>query len=174
MASSSHIRIISPVSGYEGSAYFCVRVWMSRIPCLRIFIIGKMAVLAGKTNLQIRQRKVCSGPPCIIIRIDNSFRMVKLVPIPATNYCGRRCDRSSLAACGYEMRVKSNLLLWTPSLNKRSKLKGQVKSLKSGCGPSGGPSLSPQSLSYAPSPRGSSWPQGTQWGPPREYNISWP
>jgi len=55
MAPSSHIRIIFPVSGYEGSAIFCVRVCMSRIPCLRQFLIRKLAVLAGRTNLQIPQ-----------------------------------------------------------------------------------------------------------------------
>ena len=49
--------------------------------------------------------------------------------------------------CRYETRVKSNLLLWMPSLNNHGKLKGQCKNLKSGCGPSVGPILSPLSLS---------------------------
>ena len=45
--------------------------------------------------------------------------------------------------CRYETRVKSNLLLWMPSLNNHGKLKGQCKNLKSGCRPI----LSPLSLS---------------------------
>ena len=41
----------------------------------------------------------------------------------------------------------SVLLRWAPSLNDRSKLKGQCTDVKSGCGPSVGPSLNPHSLS---------------------------
>ena len=40
--------------------------------------------------------------------------------------------------------LKSVLLLWTPSLNSRSKLKGQCPDVKSGCVPSVGPSLRPK------------------------------
>ena len=43
------------------------------------------------------------------------------------------------------MMMKSVLLLWTPSLNNRSKLKGQYTDIKSGCGISVGSSLKPQS-----------------------------
>ena len=41
------------------------------------------------------------------------------------------------------MMMKSVLLLWMPSLNDRSKLKGQYTDVKSGCGISVGPSLNP-------------------------------
>ena len=50
-------------------------------------------------------------------------------------------------ACVSYTRVKSVLLLWTPSLNDCSKLKGECTAVKSGCGPSVGPSLNPHSLS---------------------------
>ena len=146
MSISSHIRNISPVSGYEGSANLCVRVGMSCISFLWQFLTWKLAMLAGKTNLQIRQRMVCGGPPSAWRSVSGWCNQAELVPFPATNYCGQRCDRSSIAECGYKTRVKSNLLLWRPSLNKHSKLQGQFKNLKSGCGPSVGPSLSPQSL----------------------------
>ena len=39
--------------------------------------------------------------------------------------------------------MKSVLLRWTPSLNDRSKLKGECTDVKSGCITSVGPSLSP-------------------------------
>ena len=50
-------------------------------------------------------------------------------------------------ACVPCTRLKCVLLLWRPSLNDRSKLKGQCTDVKSGCGPSVGSSLSPHSLS---------------------------
>ena len=43
--------------------------------------------------------------------------------------------------------MKSVLLRWTPSLNDRSKLKGECTDVKSGCVTSEGPSLNPHSLS---------------------------
>ena len=43
--------------------------------------------------------------------------------------------------------MKSILLRWAPSLNDRSKLKGQCTDVKSGCVTSVGPSLTPHSLS---------------------------
>ena len=50
-------------------------------------------------------------------------------------------------ACVSEARMIFVLLRWAPSLNDRSKLKGKCTDVKSGCGPSVGPSLSPHSLS---------------------------
>ena len=44
-------------------------------------------------------------------------------------------------------KIISVLLRLAPSLNDRGKLKGQCTDVKSGCGPSVGPSLSPHSLS---------------------------
>ena len=43
--------------------------------------------------------------------------------------------------------LQSVLLRWTPSLNDRSKLKGQYTDVKSGSDISVGPSLKPHSLS---------------------------
>ena len=50
-------------------------------------------------------------------------------------------------ACMSYRRMKSVLLRCTPSLNVRSKLKGQYTDVKSGSGISVGPSLKPHSLS---------------------------
>ena len=47
----------------------------------------------------------------------------------------------------YYRRMQSVLLLLMPSLNDRSKLKGQCTDVKSGCGKSVGSSLNPHSLS---------------------------
>ena len=49
--------------------------------------------------------------------------------------------------CVSDSIMKSILLRWAPSLNDRSKLKGQCTDVKSGCGTSVGPSLNPHSLS---------------------------
>ena len=49
---------------------------------------------------------------------------------------------------GFETRMLTTLLLWTPSLKYCSKLKGEYKNLKSGSGTSVGPSLSPHILSF--------------------------
>ena len=45
--------------------------------------------------------------------------------------------------CVSDSLMKSVLLRWTPSLNDRSKLKGQNTDVKSGCVTSVGPSLNP-------------------------------
>ena len=50
-------------------------------------------------------------------------------------------------ACMSYIRMKSVLLIWTSSLNDRSKLKGQYTDVKSGCNTSGWPSLNHHSLS---------------------------
>ena len=47
----------------------------------------------------------------------------------------------------WKTRMKSVLLRWTPSLNDRSKLKGECTGVQSGCSTSVGPSLNPHSLS---------------------------
>ena len=52
-------------------------------------------------------------------------------------------DTEVLHACLSYTMMKSGLLLWTPSLNNRSKLKGQYTDVKSGCGTSVGPSINP-------------------------------
>ena len=56
-------------------------------------------------------------------------------------------DTEAWHACESYTRMKSVLLIWMSSLNDRSKLKGQYKDVKSGCGLSVGPSLLPHSLS---------------------------
>ena len=53
----------------------------------------------------------------------------------------------TLNACVSFRRMPSVLLRWVPSLNDRSKLKGQYTDVKSGCVKSVGPSLTPHSLS---------------------------
>ena len=90
-----------------------------------------------------------------------------LVPDPVTEHCGQRydCNRyahiliqarmhansdleTSHACVSYMfMMMKSVLLLWTPSLNDHSKLKGQCTDVESGCNTSVGPNLSSHSLS---------------------------
>ena len=50
-------------------------------------------------------------------------------------------------ACVSSMMMKFVLLGWMPSLNNRSKLKGECIDVKSGCGTSEGPSPNPHSLS---------------------------
>ena len=65
----------------------------------------------------------------------------------------RLCDwrifrrRKRYYACVSYTMMQSVLLRWTPSLNHRSKLKGECTDVKSGCGTSVGPSLNPHSLS---------------------------
>ena len=56
-------------------------------------------------------------------------------------------DTEAYTACVSETMMKSVLLRWAPSLNHRSKLKGQYTDVKSGCVTSVGPSLHPLSLS---------------------------
>ena len=53
----------------------------------------------------------------------------------------------TLNACVSFRRMPSVLLRWVPSLNDRSKLKGQYTDVKSGCVTSVGPSLTPHILS---------------------------
>ena len=56
-------------------------------------------------------------------------------------------DKRREHACVSYTRIKSVFLRWMPSLNDRSKLKGESTDVKSGCGASVGPSLNPHSLS---------------------------
>ena len=83
-------------------------------------------------------------------------------PVSVTDLHAKRCvryfhihsdwrifrTRKRLHACVFYTRMKFVNLLWTPSLNDRSKLKGQCTDVKSGCGSSIGPCLSPHSLSF--------------------------
>ena len=56
ISSSFRTRIQVVVSGTDLAVNFCVRICMSRIPCLRLCPARKQAMLAGLSNLEIRQQ----------------------------------------------------------------------------------------------------------------------
>ena len=62
-------------------------------------------------------------------------------------WCFRGSQTRTRNACVSERWMKSVLLRWAPSLNDRSKLKGQYTDVKSGCVTSVQTSLNPHSLS---------------------------
>ena len=90
----------------------------------------------------MRSRKLCKK-----MRKNYICQIQKLLPTTHMHDNSDTHAQRMLNACVSDRRIQSVLLLWTSSLNDHtSKLKGQCTDVKSGCGPSVGPSLSPLSL----------------------------
>ena len=82
-----------------------------------------------KRSKKMRENKIC--------RLQRFFRDACML-----------IQTHTLKACVSYRRIQSVLLRWVPSLNIRSKLKGQCTDVKSGCVTLVRPSLSPHSLSW--------------------------
>ena len=102
------------------------------------------------------------GPRKLNVAVFKGFYDTQTQPVSVSLKNAKSCVRSmyihkqwlayfSYTETGTCMRVlhKDEICFtsWTPSLDDRSKLKGQYTDVKSGCGTSVGPSLNPNSIS---------------------------
>ena len=121
---------VKQVSSSSQTRICCVCV--SELACMRVGIIFE----AGKWSFRAFSYYASVGLRHARINLSLSKKL-----------CFHGSQTRIHNVCVSETRMISVLLRWAPSLNDRSKLKGQCTDVKSGCVTSVRPSLNPHSLS---------------------------